>query len=248
MRKLVLTAILMLVSVAPALAKSADVYPVSCDALWPAVKLTLNNQGNYSILSINDLRHQAVFVSVDSASQAAQRLQLKAVGDGCTADDRITQSAPDSSDWEQFQHRLAKSLTNLQAENSPHTLDKSADVYPVPCDVLWRAVKLTLQNKANYGLLSVNDLSLQAFFVIVGNLNKFAQRVHLESGTVALPHQNGSGEKAVGDGCRADAKMIQIGAADTDWAQFQHRLAKSLTTLQAEKPKPPATSAATGQQ
>jgi len=41
LRKLFIMPFLMLVVAAPALAKSRDVYPVSCDDLWAAVKHTL---------------------------------------------------------------------------------------------------------------------------------------------------------------------------------------------------------------
>jgi len=46
------------------------------------------------------------------------------------------------------------------------------DVYPLSCDVLWTAVKTTLENPKDYGILWENDLNLRASFIVVGNLVK----------------------------------------------------------------------------
>jgi hypothetical protein len=115
MRKFLITSFLMLVSVAPALAKSIDVYPVSCDDLWAAVNVTLSNTNNYRVLSIDDAGQKARFVVVGELNPINEKVELKAKGGGCMADATITELGPGNSGWLQFHHRLAQSLAKLQA-------------------------------------------------------------------------------------------------------------------------------------
>jgi len=104
-------------------------------------------------------------------------------------------------------------------------LAKSVDVYPVSCDDLWAAVKDTLANTNNYGVAWMDDLNKRASFVVIGDLTQYTERV-------ALVPQEG--------GCWAKARVLEVGPADDEWRQFQHRIAKSLAKLQAAKPKAPA--------
>ncbi len=102
-------------------------------------------------------------------------------------------------------------------------LAKPGNVYPVSCDDLWTAVKNTLDDPHNYGILSVDDAGLRASFVVVGNLTTYTDKV-------ALTAKDG--------GCAMKATILEVGAANSDWLQFHHRLARSLAKLQAAKPKP----------
>jgi hypothetical protein len=104
-------------------------------------------------------------------------------------------------------------------------LAKPRDVYPVSCNDLWAAVKDTLDNPRNYGIVSMNDVDQKASFVVVGNLTAYTDKVALT---------------AAGGGCTMNATILEVGPADSDWMQFHHRLAKSLAKLQAAKPKPAA--------
>jgi hypothetical protein len=110
-------------------------------------------------------------------------------------------------------------------------LAKSKDVYPVPCDALWAAVKDTLDNPRNYGIISMDDAGQRASFVVVGNLTQYTDRV-------ALTSRDG--------GCAMKATFLEVGPDNADWLQFHRRFEKSLTKLQAAKPKPAA--GAMGQQ
>jgi hypothetical protein len=110
-------------------------------------------------------------------------------------------------------------------------LAKPTDVYPVSCDVLWAAVKDTLNNPSNYAILSESDSEQRAAFIVVGNLTTYTDRV-------ALVAKDGS--------CAMKATILEVGSDNPDWRQFHHRLAKSLLKLQAAKPKPQEP-AATGQ-
>jgi len=110
-------------------------------------------------------------------------------------------------------------------------LAKPKDVYPVSCVDLWAAVKDSLENQSNYGILSMNDVAQSAAFTVVGNLTAYTDRI-------ALTPRDG--------GCAMKATFLQIGPDNSDWRQFQHRLARSLQKLQAAKPKSAAI--VTGQQ
>ena len=109
-------------------------------------------------------------------------------------------------------------------------LAKPKDFYPVFCDDLWPALKDTLGDENNYGIVSEDEYRQKALFVIVGALAHYTQKVTLTA-------KNG--------GCWANATIFELGPDNSDWRQFQHRLALSLVKLQAAKPKPATT--ATGQ-
>jgi len=103
----------------------------------------------------------------------------------------------------------------------PANAKSNRDVYPVSCDVLWTAVKNTLGNPRDYGILSVNDLQFRASFVVVGNLVMYTDRV-------ALTERN--------NGCAMKLTMLQVGADNTDEHGFRKRFGKALAKLQAAQP------------
>jgi hypothetical protein len=100
---------------------------------------------------------------------------------------------------------------------------KPKDVYPVSCDDLWAAVKDTLKNPHDYGIMSMSDFDQRAQFVVVGNLTTYLDSVAL---------------KTAGDGCAMKAAISEVGADNADWRQFHNRIARSLAKRQAAKPKP----------
>jgi len=104
-------------------------------------------------------------------------------------------------------------------------LAKPVDVYAATCNDLWAAVKDTLDNPRNYGVISRDDAGRRALFFVVGTLSHYTQKV-------ALTTRN--------DGCTANATILEVGPDNADWRQFQHRVAQSLAKLQAAKPKPAA--------
>jgi hypothetical protein len=109
-------------------------------------------------------------------------------------------------------------------------LAKPRDVYPVSCDDLWMAVKVTLENPSNYGIMLMNDGAQKTSFIVIGDLVAYTERV-------ALTAKDGS--------CAMKATFIELGPDNPDWRQFRHRLERSLAKLQAAKPKPAVTT--TGQ-
>jgi hypothetical protein len=118
MLKFLITSFLLLVVAAPALAKSRDVYPVSCVDLWAAVKDTVNNPSDYGVLSINDSEQKASFVVVGALTQYTDKVALTAKDGGCAMKATFLEVGPADSDWRQFHHRLERSLAKLQAAKS----------------------------------------------------------------------------------------------------------------------------------
>ena len=100
---------------------------------------------------------------------------------------------------------------------------KPRGVYPVSCDTLWAAVKATLGDQSNYGVLSINDAAHHASFIVVGGLTQYTDKVALT---------------AKDSGCTMDANLLQVGSGNEDFLQFHHRVQKSLAKLQAAEPKP----------
>ncbi len=102
-------------------------------------------------------------------------------------------------------------------------LAKPKDVYPTSCDELWVAVKDTLDNPRNYGIYLMNDADQKASFFVIGH-----RVVYTDS--VALMPKDG--------GCKMKVNILEEGADNLDWAQFKHRVERSLAKLQVAKPKP----------
>jgi hypothetical protein len=115
MLKVLIASFFMLVIAAPVLAKSRDVYPVSCDDLWTAVKNSLDSPRDYGILSMNDVEQKASFTIIGSLTVYTDRISLTAKDGGCAMKATFIQEGPDDSDWRQFHHRLERSLAKLQA-------------------------------------------------------------------------------------------------------------------------------------
>ena len=105
-------------------------------------------------------------------------------------------------------------------------LAKPRDVYPVSCVDLWAAVKDSLENPRDYGIISISDVQQKASFIVVGNLTAYTDRVALT---------------AADGGCAMKATFLEVGSDNSDWRQFHHRLERSLAKLQAAKPKVAAT-------
>jgi len=113
-------------------------------------------------------------------------------------------------------------LFSVPAFAKPH------DVYPVPCDAVWTAIKATLGNENDYKIVAINDYSLRASFVVVGSLK---------------PYTNNVGLSAAENGCAMKLVVLQVGSENSDEMGFRKRLGKALAKLQAAPPAKPAATA-----
>ena len=96
-------------------AKEHDVYPMSCDALWSAVKDTLGNQNDYSVIALDEAGQKASFVVVGETTPYRDMVALAARDHLCAMKLTILQVGPDNSDERGFRKRLGKALAKLQA-------------------------------------------------------------------------------------------------------------------------------------
>lgn len=115
MHKTLVVILVVFLSSVPAVAKSHDIYPVSCDVLWAAVGDTLGNANDYSIIAIDEAGQKASFVVIGETTPYRNMIALTAQDNGCAMKLTILQVGPDNSDERAFRKRLAKSLVKVEA-------------------------------------------------------------------------------------------------------------------------------------
>jgi len=99
----------------PAFAKSKDDYPVSCDALWAAVKDALSNSSDYSITGISDSGQTAAFLVVGERPPHTDRVAVISKDTGCSLNLSFVQIGSDNSNERGFRNHVRKSLAKIQA-------------------------------------------------------------------------------------------------------------------------------------
>jgi hypothetical protein len=114
--RVVLIALSVLVSSVPTFASSRGVYPVSCNALWEAIKVTLSNTKDYSLLGISDSAHSAAFLVVGELTQHTDRVvELIAKDSGCVMRLAFVEIGPADDNERGFRKRVKKSLAKMEA-------------------------------------------------------------------------------------------------------------------------------------
>lgn len=125
-RFVVLVLVLVLMSLALALpafgGAHKDNYPVPCSELWGAVKDTLGNPENYSIVATDDTKmtamydvHHAVHTSITGAAlQRTNSVALTPQGSGCEMQVHSNYSGWNHSDAGDFKKRVDDSLAKLK--------------------------------------------------------------------------------------------------------------------------------------
>jgi hypothetical protein len=111
-----------------------DNYPVPCSQLWSAVKDTLGNAENYSVVASDDTKmtamydvHHAVHTSIAGAAlQRTNSVALTPQGSGCEMQVYSNYSGWNHSDAGDFNKRVAESLANLNAPKPADTAKPEA--------------------------------------------------------------------------------------------------------------------------
>jgi len=124
MMRFVVVALMALILVVPAFGGvHKDAYPVACSELWAAVKDTLGNAENYSIVTTDnnqmtasyDVKH-AVHTSIAGAAlQRTNSVALNPQGSGCEMQVHSNYSGWNHSDAGDFKKRVDESLAKLKA-------------------------------------------------------------------------------------------------------------------------------------
>lgn len=114
-----LAILLLSLSAVPALAKSdPNYFPISCDALWTAVKGTLN-PADYNVVGIDDLNYRASFYVVGDFGKYKDWLILRSQDQGCSIKLNISQIGSDNSNERSFRGRLKRTLARMQRSQPP---------------------------------------------------------------------------------------------------------------------------------
>jgi hypothetical protein len=96
------------------------------------------------------------------------------------------------------------------------------DVFNVPCNELWRALKDTLKNSGKYGIIGVNDSEMTASYNIGGNLT--GKRVN---SAVLNSKDNGAS-------CELQVQTAFSGLANNDAGDLKSRVTDSLIKLKGQ--------------
>src|SRR5271157_6503168 len=124
MMKFVIVALMSLAPALPAFGKTyKSTYPVPCSELWGAVKDTLSNPENYSVVSSDDTKmtaahdvKHAAHVNVSGAIlQRTNHVTLVSKGAGCEMQVGSNYSGWEHNDRGDFKTRVDESLAKLQA-------------------------------------------------------------------------------------------------------------------------------------
>jgi hypothetical protein len=113
-------------------------------------------------------------------------------------------------------------LTAVPAFASTHK-----DLFNVPCNELWRAVKDTLRNSGKYGIIAIDNNEMTASYNMGGNLT--GKRVN----SAVL---NGKGN---GASCELQIQTAFSGLVNNDAGDFKKRVDESLSRLK-DQPLSPA--------
>ena len=121
---LVVVAFLSLVLALPAFGKTyKSTYPVACSEVWVAVKDTLSNPENYSVVESDDTQMKATYdvkhsahVNISGAAlQRKNHVTLVSKGAGCEMQVVSNYSGWEHNDRGDFQKRVDESLAKLKA-------------------------------------------------------------------------------------------------------------------------------------
>lgn len=116
MRRFAVAILTLLIVVEPSFAKMhKDMYSVPCGALWPAVKDTVRNSGNYAILMIDNTEMIASFAIGTGPGLRIDSAVLNTKGDTCEMQVQPLYEGPFSNDGGDFKKRVDKALTELQS-------------------------------------------------------------------------------------------------------------------------------------
>jgi hypothetical protein len=119
MKRLAAMSLLLLMS-APLLAGvRKDTYPIPCSALWPAVKGTVRNSGDYAVIFLD---HDELIATFSIGMGQGLRLGsavLNPKGDTCEMQVQVPGFANLADDTGSFKKRVDKTLADMQAAKKP---------------------------------------------------------------------------------------------------------------------------------
>jgi hypothetical protein len=116
----------------------------------------------------------------------------------------------------------------LLAIAAPAFASTHKDMYNVPCNELWRALKDTLRNSGKYGIIAIDNEEMTASYNIGGNLT--GKRIN----SAVL------NSKDDGKSCEMQVQTAYTGLVNNDAGDFKKRVEESLAKLKSEPLAPAA--------
>jgi hypothetical protein len=123
--------------------------------------------------------------------------------------------------------RIVSSILFLSLA-APSFATTHKDVFNVPCNELWRALKDTLKNSGKYGIIGLNDSEMTASYNIGGNLT--GKRVN---SAVLNSKDNGAS-------CELQVQTAFSGLVNNDAGDLKSRVTDSLIKLKGQPLPSPA--------
>ena len=116
MARFIVVTLLILILPVPVFGKAHnDAYPIECGNLWNAVRDTLGNAGNYTVMSSDDTEMTATYLIVGAQRQRINTLRLNAQDAGCKMQVKAPDSGISNDDEGLLRKRVSHSLAKLQA-------------------------------------------------------------------------------------------------------------------------------------
>jgi hypothetical protein len=119
MRRLVPVTLLLLMSAPLFAGVSKDTYPMACSALWPAVKGTARNSGDYAVVFLSNDDMIASFAIGSGQGLRFGSAVLNPKGDACEMQVQVPEHGNFSDDTGSFKKRVDKTLADMQAVKKP---------------------------------------------------------------------------------------------------------------------------------
>jgi len=119
MKRLVLVALLLLMSAPLFAGVRKDTYPMACSALWPAVKATARNSGDYAVVFLSNDEMIASFAIGSGQALRFGSAVLNPQGDACEMQVQVPERGNFTDDTGSFKKRVDKTLADMQAAKKP---------------------------------------------------------------------------------------------------------------------------------
>ena len=140
--RLTILAALSLTLVAPALCNThKNTYPVPCNELWAAVKDTLKNSGNYTMIAADEVAMTASYTVGNSLRQRTNSVALNSPGNGCEMQVQSAYRGLAHDDAGDFKMRVEQAMAKLKGSTGVVTEPQGNAVDPKASGVTPEPVK-----------------------------------------------------------------------------------------------------------
>jgi hypothetical protein len=120
MRRFVLAALMLSIVAGPLFAETQNhMFQIPCSVLWPAVRDTVRNSGNYAVVFMDNTEMTASFAIGVGQSLRIDSAVLDARGDACEMRVQPLYQGPFNNDGVDFKKRVDKTLAALKSSQQP---------------------------------------------------------------------------------------------------------------------------------